>query len=270
MSRLGFIGMGNMAQAIADGFIRSNVYAAGDVYAYAPNSEKLDANASRIGFNPMHSLKELVNTADILIMACKPYQIEDVLDETAALMKGKVLISIALGWNHDRYVEEFSKRKIPVSGNADGVRIQFVMPNTPAQIGEGVFLFEETTSLTDTERMQMMDAFAKLGIVRTLPSKLMGIGGAITGCGPAFIDLYIEAMADAAVKYGIPRQTAYELVSATVSGSAQLQLKTGTHPGVLKDAVCSPGGSTIRGVAALEEAGMRDACIKAIDAVMSY
>ncbi len=267
MKKLGFIGMGNMAQAIADGFIKSGVIPGSDVYGFAPHADKLKNNAERIGFNPMHSVSELVSTCDTVIMACKPYQIESVLDETGKALAGKTLISIALGWDHDKYVKELAARNIPVSGK-EGVRIQFVMPNTPAQIGEGVFLFEEIHSLDMDERMCMMDAFSKLGKVCELPTRLMGIGGAVTGCGPAFIDMYIEAMGDAAVKYGIPRQTAYELVSATVKGSAALQLETGAHPGELKDAVCSPGGSTIRGVTALEEKGFRDACIAAIDAIM--
>ena len=267
MNKLGFIGMGNMAQAIADGFISSGVIAGTDVYGYAPHADKLDANASRIGFNAVHLITDLVKDCDTLIMACKPYQIESVLDETASYLPGKTIISIALGWDHDRYVKELAKRHIQVSG-ANGIHIQFVMPNTPAQIGEGVFLFEEMHSLELDDRMRVMDAFAALGVVRELPSHLMGIGGAITGCGPAFIDMYIEAMGDAAVKYGIPRKTAYELVSATVKGSAALQLETGTHPGELKDAVCSPGGSTIRGVTALERQGFRDACIAAIDEIM--
>ena len=114
-----------------------------------------------------------------------------------------------------------------------------------------------------------MKKFEALGIVLELPSNLMGIGGAITGCGPAFVDVMMEAYADAAVKYGIPRGLAYELVSQTFVGSARLQQMTGDHPGVLKDAVCSPAGTTIRGVDALEHAGMRAACIDSIDAVMN-
>ncbi len=267
MNRLGFIGMGNMAQAIAEGFITAGVIAGSDVFGYAPHADRLDANAGRIGFTAVHSLTELVRECDTLIMACKPYQVESVLDETASVLSGKTLISIALGWDHDKYTKEAAARNIPVSG-PDALHIQFVMPNTPAQVGEGVFLFEEMHSLELDDRMCVMDAFSKLGKVCELPTRLMGIGGAITGCGPAFIDMYIEAMGDAAVKYGIPRQTAYELVSATVKGTAALQLETGRHPGELKDAVCSPGGSTIRGVTALEEKGFRNACVIAIDEIM--
>ena len=113
-----------------------------------------------------------------------------------------------------------------------------------------------------------MELFASVGVVEEIPSALMGIAGTITGCGPAFIDLLIEAYADAAVKYGVPRAQAYPLVAQMVKGSAALQLETKEQPGVLKDQVCSPGGTTIRGVCALEEDGFRSACIHSIDAIM--
>ena len=202
---------------------------------------------------------KLMDKADTVVMACKPYQVEGVLQEIGNMLSGKALISIALSWNYEKCTA-----MLPAD-----VRVQFVMPNTPAKVEEGVFLFEQENSLTKEERMQMMDLFGALGMVAELPASLMGIGGAVTGCGPAFVDLMLEGFADAAVKYGISRELAYRLVSQTVLGSAKLQLVTGEHPGVLKDAVCSPGGSTIRGVAALEHAGMRSACIDAIDAVMN-
>jgi pyrroline-5-carboxylate reductase len=111
--------------------------------------------------------------------------------------------------------------------------------------------------------------FEALGIVIELPVHLMGIGGALTGCGPAFVDLIIEALGDAGVKYGVPRKQAYEMVSQMILGSAKLQLETGEHPGVLKDNVCSPAGTTICGVDALEHAGIRAGFIDAIDAIMN-
>lgn len=258
MKKIGFIGMGNMAQAIASGMIQNELWDKENMYAYAPNQDKLKKNATAIGFIAVDSLQALVNEVDTLVMACKPYQIEAVLGEIKNQIKEKSILSIALGWNFEKY-----QKYVDAS-----TKVQFIMPNTPAKVSEGVFLFEQTNSLEDADRTQAMDIFSKLGKVAELPSNLMGIGGAITGCGPAFVDLFLEGFADAAVKYGIPRTLAYELVSQTVLGSAKLQLETGEHPGVLKDAVCSPGGSTIRGVDALEHAGLRAACIDAIDAVM--
>lgn len=143
------------------------------------------------------------------------------------------------------------------------------MPNTPSMVGEGVLLFENKNSLTDNEKSEIIDLFSCLGLVEEIPSALMGIGGAISGCGPAFMDMIMESYADAAVKYGVPRTLAYKLVAQTMLGSAKLELQSGSHPGALKDAVCSPGGTTIRGVAALEKAGLRGACIDCIDAIMN-
>lgn len=257
--KIAFIGMGNMAQALAMGFIKTKKIAKADIFAYAPNQEKLAKNAKKIGFVPCSSLEEAVDAAETVIMACKPYQIEEVLGKIGKNLSGKALISVALGWNFEKYSKFVGK----------DVRVQFVMPNTPAMVGEGVFLFEKSNSLKAEERSQWMDIFAKLGLVEELADNLMGIGGAVSGCGPAFVDLFLEAYADAAVKYGIPRSTAYKLVSQTVLGSAKLQLATGEHPAVLKDNVCSPAGSTIRGVTALEENGLRNACIKSIDSIMN-
>ena len=118
-------------------------------------------------------------------------------------------------------------------------------------------------------REEIKKLFEALGIVIELPVHLMGIGGALTGCGPAFVDLIIEALGDAGVKYGVPRKQAYEMVSQMILGSAKLQLETGEHPGVLKDNVCSPAGTTICGVDALEHAGIRAGFIDAIDAIMN-
>lgn len=260
MEKLGFIGMGNMAQALAVGFIKSGLIKKDCIFAYAPNQEKLNANAQKIGFVPVSTMEQLFQSADTLVMACKPYQIEAILKEYGSSFSGKNLLSVAAGWDFAKY-----RTLLP-----ENVSIQFVMPNTPAMVGKGVFLFEKTNSFDENERKQVISLFMTMGLVEELPSNLMGIGGAVTGCGPAFVDLMIEAYADATVKYGIPRASAYKLVSQTVLGSAALCLETGEHPAVLKDAVCSPNGTTIRGVAALEENGFRNSCIKSIDAIMEY
>ncbi|MBR6451991.1 MAG: pyrroline-5-carboxylate reductase [Lachnospiraceae bacterium] len=256
MERFGFIGMGNMAKALAAGFIWGDALKKEQVFAYAPNQEKLKENAKNIGFTPMASLKELSDTCDTLIMACKPYQVEEVLSQID--LKGKVLLSVASGWDHARY-----KALLP------DTRIQFIMPNTPAFVAEGIFLFEETGSLTGDELMQAKEIFETLGLVQDMPTHLMDIGAAICGCAPAFVDVMMEAYADSAVKYGIQRDTAYRLIGQMVYGSAKLMLHTGLHPGVLKDQVCSPGGTTIRGVEALEANGFRHACEESVNAVMS-
>ena len=266
MNNLGFIGFGNMSQALCGGFLKSGLVASKNIFAYAPHYEKLCDNAKRFEINACKSLKEIVSECDTLIMACKPYQIESVISETRNDLMWKTLVSVAAGWDFAKYESVLS---VNGENGKDYTRLQFVMPNTPALVGEGVMLFEEKNSLDENERKEIIKLFEAVGKVVFLPSNLMGIGGAVSGCGPAFVDLFMEAYADAAVKYGVPRKTAYELISQTLIGSALLQAETGEHPGVLKDNVCSPNGTTICGVAALEEYGFRNACIKSIDAIMN-
>lgn len=260
MNKIGFIGMGNMAQAIASGFLKSGKVSAENLFAYAPNQEKLKKNAELIGFSAEKNLLDMVKKCDTLIVGCKPYQIEGVLAQIGDFMAGKMLVSVAAGWVHSSFFEILG----------ENVRIQCIMPNTPAMVGEGVMLFEQKNSLLPEELSELKDLFSSLGLVEMLPTELMGIGGAISGCGPAFMDLIMESYADAAVKYGISRDLAYRLISQTMLGSAKLQQETKSHPGMLKDAVCSPNGTTIRGVCALEKYGLRNACIESIDAIMNF
>ena len=258
--KLAFIGMGNMATALAEGFVRSGKLAAADIIAFDPCKDALCKKSAELGFVAADSAADAVCAADTVLIACKPHQVEGAVADIKTLLSGKALLSIALGWDHTRY-----QKILPAD-----VRVQFIMPNTPAMVGEGVFLFEETTTLTERELSDVKELFSAIGYVHTLPSTLMGIGGAVSGCGPAFVDLMLEAFADAAVRYGVPRALALSLVSETVLGSAKLQQKTGLHPGVLKDMVCSPAGSTIKGVTALEKSGFRAACMNAIEAIMEH
>ena len=256
--KLGFIGMGNMAAALARGFLASGRVQASDVYAFDPAADKLKQMSAELGFVPVGSERALAAAVDMVIMACKPYHVKGALAAMGEALSGKALLSIALGWDHAAYRAVL----------AEDVRVQFVMPNTPAMVGEGMFLFEKTSSFTADELTFATDLLAAIGVVETLPSELMGIGGALSGCGPAFVDLMIEAFADAGVLYGLPRDKALKLVSQTVKGSAKLQQETGLHPGALKDMVCSPAGSTIKGVAALEQNCFRGSAIAAIQAIM--
>lgn len=257
--KLGFIGMGNMATALVRGFVASGKLCGADIVAYDPDATRLNAICAELGIGAACSEVECVTGADMVVMACKPYHVQGVLNTLGKALSGKALLSIALGWDHAAYAAAIT---------APDVRVQFVMPNTPAMVGAGMFLFEGTTSLSQDELSFARDLFAAIGAVETLPTSLMGIGGALSGCGPAFVDMFIEAFADAGVKYGMPRDKALTLVSQTVMGAAKLQKDTGLHPGVLKDMVCSPGGSTIRGVTALEQNCFRGSAIAAIEAIM--
>ena len=258
MKKLAFIGLGNMGRAICSGLIAGGAVAAEDVRGYAPHWDRLEAYARETGIAPCRSAQEAVEGADTVLIAVKPYVIEGVLAELRDALKGKALISVALGY-------DFARLRALVD---ESTRVQFVMPNTPAMVGAGVMLFEQASSLLPQERTEIMARFESLGVVEELPTHLMGIGGSVSGCGPAFCAMVIEALADAGVKYGLPRATAYRLASQTLAGTGKMQLATGQHPGAIKDGVCSPAGSTIRGLEALERAGLRAAMLDAIQATM--
>ena len=185
--KIGFIGMGNMALAIAEGWVKKGLVEATDLCAYAPNQEKLAANAARIGFVPMASAKAVAGEADTIVIACKPYQIESVLKELGNNLFGKALWSIAAGWTYDTFEQQLSG----IVGIDDSVRIQCIMPNTPAMVGEGVFLFEEKNSLKPAELTEMKRLFEGLGVVIPLPTDLMGIGGFNHGRGRAVFVLFL-------------------------------------------------------------------------------
>ena len=262
MKKIGFIGMGNMAKAMALGFIRSGKMTGDDMGAFAPNQEKLAKNAAEVGFKPYADIESLIDDYDVILMACKPYQIENVLAQQTSkgvvrdLLAGKILLSVAITWDLAKYAPLVDP----------STRVQYILPNTPAQVCEGVFIVEKDNTLTAEEAQWLDDLLSACGTVVTMPAHLIGAGSAVSGCGPAFAAMMLEAMADAAVKLGVQRADSYKLAAQMVVGTGKLMLETGQHPGVMKDAVCSPGGTTIRGVVALERAGMRAAFMDAVEA----
>ena len=139
---------------------------------------------------------------------------------------------------------------------------------SPVSVGEGVFACEKASTLSDEQSAVVLDLLGKLGAVVELDTSLLFVGGTVGGCAPSVVAMAFEALGEAAVKQCIPRADAYRIVSQMVLGTAKLQLATGQHPAAMKDAVCSPGGATIKGVVALEDAGMRSALVKAIDATL--
>ena len=199
---------------------------------------------------------EVLERSDILILAVKPYLIETVLAPIREKLAGKVLLSVAAGWPFQRFEEA-----LPA-----GVHHLSIMPNTPVAIGEGIVLLEEENSLSPQELSQAKELLAALGVVETVPSAQMGIAGTVAGCGPAYAALFLEALGDAGVYHGLPRELSYRLAAQMLAGTGKLHLATGQHPGAMKDAVCSPGGTTIRGVAQLEQHGFRAAVIDAVSA----
>lgn len=260
MKKLGFLGAGNMGGALIRGLIAFGAIEADNVYVTGHHPEKLQAFSEELGFHVCETLEELAAQTDAVLFAVKPYHIEKILAESGACLKNKIMLSVISGYDFDRYDPLLDP----------SVRHLYIMPNTPSSVGEGVLMFEEKHNLTEEEHAWVFSMFSRIGRVFTLPSRLMPAGTAVAGCGPAFIAMVMEALADAGVKYGIPRKTAYALASQTVLGTAKMQMETGMHPGEIKDGVCSPSGTTIRGVQALEKAGMRSAFWDAVDAVMNF
>lgn len=254
--RIGFMGFGNMASAMADGWIASGAIAGDRMCACAGRYDALVERCDRRGMRAMRTAAEVAAAADVLVVAVKPYMIEGVLGPIAGALAGKVVLSVAAGWDCAAY-----ERVIP------GTRHLSTVPNTPVAINEGVIACEKASTLTDDDRTLLFELLGLLGKAVEVETRLLSVAGTVGGCAPAFVAMVIEALGDAAVKHGIPRATAYEIVSQMMVGTARLQLETGQHPGAMKDAVCSPGGTTIKGVAELERCGMRSAFISAIDAI---
>ena len=254
MKKIGFIGMGNMAGAIAGGIIKSGFVEGENVYAFDIDNDKLTKMHTDFSINVCTSEKELVAMADIVIIAVKPNVVEDVVAKITDELDNKAIISIVAGYDNEMYNELL----------LDSTRHLTIMPNTPALVMNGMTLFEQENTLTADELNYAVEMFSSIGEVVILPSYQMKAGGSISGCGPAFVYMFIEAMADAGVSGGLSRAKAYKFASQAVLGSAKMALDTGKHPGELKDMVCTPAGVTIEGVRKLEECGIRTAVFESL------
>lgn len=258
--KYGFIGAGNMAGAIIKGMtVGTGSFNGSDIYVYdlhRPAAEKL---AQTCGINVCRSTDEVIEEADVLILAVKPNVMADALTPVreTILKKSPLVISIAAGKSLE-FLENLLSPELSI------IR---VMPNINAKVGCATSAFCATASVTDENKETVKALFSTVGSITELPEKLFGIHGVIGGAAPAFAYLYIDALARAAVKAGMPKKQALELTAQTVLGSAKMVLESGDHPWELIDQVCSPGGTTIEGVCALEANGFEAALCKAFDAV---
>lgn len=256
MAQFGFIGMGNMGYAMLKGVIRE--FSPKEVVFSSPSSEKCMRISEETGARYAQSNAECANNAKYIILAVKPQVYPLVLKNLMHVVtEESVLISIAPGISIDSIKSHFERP----------VRVVRAMPNTPALVGEGMTGVSMDTSEFSFEERDVIDKFFNsFGKVVYIDEAHMDSIVCASGSSPAYVYMFIEALADSVVKYGIKREDAYKLVAQTVVGSAKMVLETGEHPASLKDKVCSPGGTTIQGVAALEENGFRNALIKATDA----
>lgn len=253
--KVGFIGAGNMGGALIKGIVNGDKKGQYQVGVFDVNLSLLSGLAKEFGIVAKTNITDLVKDSDIIVLAVKPQYCESVLKEIKqALTADKILVSIIVG--------------LPISYYKDilgpEAKVVRTMPNTPAMVGEGMTLVCSDDLISTEEKQTVISLLSFSGIVEELEEGLMNEVTALTGSSPAYVFLFIEAMADAAVQSGIPRNLAYRLASQAVLGSAKMVLETGKHPAELKDMVCSPAGTTIEAVAALEREGFRSAVITAM------
>ena len=256
-ARIAFLGFGNMASAMADGFLRSGVVKPEQLGAASRRQDVLKAKTDARGMHAFATCDEAARWADVVIVAVKPHLVNPVVTPVADILNDKFVLSVAVG----RLCEDYEAIL------ASGTRHLSTLPNTPVSINEGSVICEARHTLTVDDQAYVEQLFGLLGLCEFVDDRTMSAAGTLAGCGPAFAAMFIEALADGAVKHGVPRVMALSLASQMLAGTAKLQLATGQHPGAMKDAVCSPGGTTIIGVAALERKGFRSAVIDAIDAI---
>ena len=255
--KLGFIGAGNMGSAILNGILKEGFLTA-DQIAIADKQAAQCAQFASQGVCVMQDNKTLVDACECVLLAIKPIYTAQVIEEVYEQLQGKFVISIVAGWTYDML-----SGALPQS-----TRFVRVMPNTPLAVGEGMSLLSLRSRCTDDEFAFAKQIFASAGKVAEVEDHVFVAATSINGCGPAFVYQFIEALADGGVRYGVPRAMAYELAAQTLIGAAKMVQETGDHPGKLKDAVCSPGGTTIEGVYALEKGGMRAAVMDALGATI--
>lgn len=256
--KIGFIGLGNMATAIIGGLLGG--MAAKEDLVGADKSEVMAAKAAeQFGIKTGIDNTVVTKEADYLFLAVKPQFVEGVLKEIAPVISEKtVVISIVAGKSLQWICDALGKE----------VKLVRTMPNTPALVGEGCTAMSPNALVTAQEKAYVKNLLASFGTVQEVPENLMDAVVGISGSSPAYVFLFIEAMADAAVVAGMPRKQAYEMAAQAVLGSAKMVLETGKHPGELKDMVCSPGGTTIDAVKVLEEMGFRAAVMDAVEAAV--
>lgn len=256
MNKIGFIGAGNMGKAIIGGLLATKQVAASDILVSDPLKESLKAYAAQTGVTACEDNISLTKEADCIVLAVKPQVIDGVLAEMKEEIAGKLVISIAAGVSVARLQ----------AGLGNDCHIIRTMPNTPAMVGEGLTVLCYGEGVTEEEKTTAKQIFQSVGQVQEMEEKYLNSVIALTSSSPAYFFMMIEAMADAAVKAGLPRKASYEMAAQAMYGSAKMVLETGKHPAELKDMVCSPAGTTIEAVASLEETGFRNSLIAAMDA----
>ena len=259
--RIGIIGAGAMGRALCQGLVSSHALPANRILISDPHPDHASKLQESLGVKVAEGNVQVAKYTDIVILAVKPFNVASILDEISESLgrdSGKslpLLISIAAGI-HISKIEAHLNQSIPV------VR---AMPNTPAQVGLGACAYARGSHADDEHLAQAAAIFNSVGIALEVPESLMDAVTALSGSGPAYVYLMIEALVDGGVKAGLPREIAHKLASQTVLGAAKMVIETGLHPAQLRDMVTTPAGTTIAAIASLEKSGIRAALIDAVE-----
>ncbi|MDQ3366132.1 MAG: pyrroline-5-carboxylate reductase [Myxococcota bacterium] len=253
---IGFIGGGNMAEALIRGLVRGGHVGSERIIASGPRNERLAELRTGYGIMVTRDNREVARTSGIVVLSVKPQILDKVLREIGdALKPGTLVISIAAGVDTETIEEAV----------ADGVRVIRAMPNTPALVGAGATAISAGKHASEDDLAAARAMFDAVGITVTLDETHLDAVTGLSGSGPAYIFLILEALSDAGVKVGLSRRNAQRLAAQTVMGSAKMLLETDEHVGHLKDMVTSPGGTAIAGLHTLEEGGLRTTLINAVE-----
>lgn len=253
---IGFIGCGNMGRAIAEGILKAGAVSGENMYISDHHPDRLKTLEDTYHVH-LTAQAETVAISDILVLGVKPHMYHDLIEEIRDQVKEDVIIvDIAAGQTIENVQHMFGRE----------IKVARIMPNTPAAVMEGMTALCGSANMRIEEINMMKDLFSSFGRCEILSETMVSAAGTASGASPAFIYMLIEAMADGAVLLGMKREQAYTFCAQAVLGSARMVLESGLHPGALKDQVCSPGGSTIEGVAVLENSGFRSAIIEAMRA----
>jgi len=253
---IGFVGAGNMAEAMIRGLVRGGHVAADRIVASGPRRERLDQLAAAYGVDVTTSNAEAARKSGVVVLSVKPQILDKVLREIGdQLQPGVLVVSIAAGVDTAAIEDAI----------APGVRVVRAMPNTPALVGAGATAIAAGRHASDADLATARALFEAVGIAVVLDESHLDAVTGLSGSGPAYIFLILEALADAGVKVGLSRRDAQRLAAQTVMGSAKLLLETDEHPGKLKDMVTSPGGTAIAGLHTLEQGGLRTTLINAVE-----
>lgn len=255
--KLGFIGCGNMGGAMLSGALDSGWAKADDIIVHTRTEQTAVHLQDAYGVALAQSNAEVARQAQVLVLAVKPAVYEEVLEEIAPQLGSEVIISLAPNW---------TLSDLRQACKSTDVRLVRAMPNTPAKVGQGMTGLCWSDNLTDQEKEDIMAFFEGFGRAAVVREDCMGAVTAVSGSSPAYVYMMIEAMAEGAIKQGIPAKDAYTFAAQAVYGTAKMVLETGQHPAVLRDAVCSAGGTTIKAVSVLESRGFKGALIDAMDA----